>query len=329
MRKAGVLSILFAVTLLTVGVIAEAQQSAKVYRIGILPPGSISPRMHLVEAFRQSLGELGYVEGHNIALVIRSAEQGPEQLPDRAAELVRLKVNVILTGSPPAIHAAQQATRTIPIVMAGHPDPLGAGVVASLARPGGNITGLSLTAGPEIYGKRLELLKEAVPRVSRVAFLFNPTDRGQTLQMKETEVAAQTLGMQLQRLDVRSPNDLDRAFEVAITARAGALFILDSPLFNNQRTRIVDLAVKNRLPTMYGFIESVDAGGLMAYGVHLPDLWRRAAIYVDKILKGAKPADLPVEQPTKFELVINLKTAKQIGLTIPSEVLARANRLIK
>jgi ABC-type uncharacterized transport system substrate-binding protein len=328
MKKAAVLSILLVAVQLAVAVIAEAQQTAKVYRIGILPPGPISPRMHVVDAFREALSDLGYFEGQNMALVIRSAEQNLEQLSDRAAELVRLKVDVILTASPPAIRAAQEATRTIPIVMAGHPDPVKAGVVQSLARPGGNITGLSRLA-PELSGKRLELLKEVIPKVSRIAFLFNTTDPGQKVQTRDMEVIAEALGVQLQRLEVRSPDDLDRAFDAAIRSRAGALLILDSPLFNTHRTRIVNLAAKNRLPVIYGFGESVEAGGLMAYGVNVVDLWRRAATYVDKILKGARPADLPVEQPTKFELVINLKAAKQIGLTIPPNVLARADRVIK
>ena len=317
------------ITLVVCGAVAQAQQPAKVYRIGILTAGPISPRMHFVEAFRQGLGELGYVEGQHFALVIRSPEQGPEQLPDRAAELVRLKVDVILTASPVAIQAAQQATRTIPIVMAGHSDPVAAGVVASLARPGGNITGLSSTAGLEIYGKRLELLKEVVPKLSRIAFLFNPTVPAYAAVVRETEVPAQALGVQLQALEVRSPNDIESAFQAAIKARAGALLLHDNPLFNTHQTRIVDLAVKNRLPAMYGFTNFVDAGGLMVYGVSLADLWRRAATYVDKMLKGAKPADLPVEQPMKFELIINLKTAKQIGLTIPPNVLVRADRVIK
>ena len=307
---------------------AGTQQPPAVYRIGVLPPGPISPRMHLVEAFRQGLGELGYVEGHSFALVIRSPEQAPEQLPDRAAELVRLKVDVIVTASPPAIRAAQPATRTIPIVMAGHPDPVEAGLVVSLARPGGNITGLSIIS-PELSGKRLELLKAVVPRVSRIAFLFNPTDPGNALQKRETEVAARALVVQLQGLEVHSSNDLERAFQAAIRVRAGALLILDSPLFNTHRTRIVNLAAKNRLPAMYGFRESAEVGGLMAYGPNLPDLWRHAAVFVDKILKGAKPADLPVEQPTRFELVINLRTAKTLGLTIPQSVLIRADQVIQ
>jgi putative ABC transport system substrate-binding protein len=285
--------------------------------------------MHLVEVFRQGLGELGYVEGHNLALVIRSPEKGPDQLPDLAAELVRLKVDVIVTGGPPPIQAAKEATRTIPLVMAGHPDPVAGGLVASLARPGGNITGLSITAGLELYGKRLELLKEVVPKVSRVAFLFNPTTPANALQAKETEVAARALGVQLQALEVRSPNDIDSGFQAANKARAGALLTLDSPLFNTHRTRIVDLAAKNRLPAMYGFSEFVDAGGLMVYGVNLPDVWRRTAIHVDKILKGTKPAELPVEQPTKFDFVINLKAARQIGLTIPPQVLAQADKVIR
>ncbi len=285
--------------------------------------------MHFVEAFRQGLRELGYVEGHNFALLIRSPEQGPQQLPDRAAELVRLKVDVILTASPQAIQAAQQATRTIPIVMAGHGDPVQAGVVASLARPGGNITGLSSTAGLEIYGKRLELLKEVVPKVSRIAFLFDPAVPGNALRVRETEVPAQALGVQIRGLEVRSPNDLESAFQAAIRARAAALLTVDGPLFNTHRARIVDLAAKNRLPAIYGFTDFADAGGLMVYGVSLTDLWRRAAVYVDKILKGTKPADLPVEQPMKFEFIVNLTAAKQIGLTIPPNVLVRADKVIK
>jgi putative ABC transport system substrate-binding protein len=284
--------------------------------------------MRYVEAFRQGLGELGYVEGRNFALMIRSPEQGQEQLPDRAAELVRLQVDVIVTAGPPAIQAAQQATRTIPVVMAGHGDPVGAGVVASLARPGGNITGLS-SFSSDLIGKRLELLKAVVPRVSRIAYLFNPTDPVISLRKRETEFAAQALEVQLQALEVRSPEDLEEAFQAAIRARAGALLTVDNPLFNTHRTRIVESAAKNRLPAMYGFTDFTDAGGLMAYGVQLPDLWRRAAWYVEKILKGAKPADLPVEQPRKFELIINLTTAKQIGLTIPPSVLARADKVIR
>ena len=327
-----IIHVALSAVLIALCVAAEAQQPAKVYRIGILLAGPISPRMQYVEAFRQGLGKLGYVEGHNFALVIRSAEQGPEQLPDRAAELVRLRVDVILTAAPPAIQAAQQATRTIPIVMAGHGDPVVAGVVASLARPGGNITGLSSTAGLEIYGKRLELLKEVVPKASRIAFLFNPADSDSgtvAARMRETEVAAKALGVQLQALEVRSADDFEGAFRAAIKARAAALLTVDGPLFNTHRTRIVDLAAKNRLPAMYGFSDFADAGGLMVYGVNLTDLWRRAAIHVDKILKGRKPEDLPVEQPMKYEFIINLIAAKRIGLTVPPNLLVRADRVIR
>ncbi len=314
--------------LLAVPLAAEAQQPAKVYRIGLLLAGPISPRTHLVEAFRQGLGELGYVEGQNFALVIRSAERGAEQLPDRAAELVRLNVDVIVAVTTPAVQAAQHATRKIPIVMVSIADPVATGFVASLVRPGGNTTGFSIIS-PELSGKRLQLLKEVVPRVSRIAVLFNPTDPGNALQMRETEAAARVLGVQLQALEVRSLNDLETAFQAAIKARAGATFTLDSSLFYTHRTRIVELAAKHRLPTIYGFREFVEAGGLMAYAVNLADMWRRTAVFVDKILKGTKPADLPVEQPTRFELVINLKTAKALGLTIPQSVLIRADQVIQ
>lgn len=323
-------SVIFALSILMAPRAADAQQATEVYRIGIFLAGSVAPRLHFVEAFRQGLLELGYVEGQNFAIVIRSAEQGLEQLPDLAAELVRLKVDVIVTGGPLPAQAAQQATRTIPIVMAGHPDPVAAGLVVSLARPGGNVTGLSIIAGMEMYGKRLELLKEVVPKVSHIAFLFNPTDDPMVaLQMREIEVAARALGVQLQGLEVRSPNDLERAFQAAIRAHAGALLILDNFLFNTHRRRIVDLAAKNRLPAMYGFRDFVDAGGLMVYGVHIPDLFRRTAAYVDKILKGAKPGDLPVEQPKKFELVLNMKTAQALGITFPPTLLILADEVLQ
>ncbi len=307
---------------------AEAQQPARVHRIGILLSGPISPRMHLVEAFRQDLRELGYAEGHNIALVIRSAEQGPEQLPDRAAELVRLNVDVIVAVATPAVQAAQQATRKIPIVMVSVVDPVATGFVASLARPGGNTTGLSILSA-ELSGKRLQLLKEVVRGVSRVAVLWNPTNPSTVLQIGPTKVAAKALGVRLQPLEVRGPQDLESAFQAATRGRAGALIALDDSLFYGERTRVVALAAKSRLPAMYGFREFVDAGGLMAYAVNQADLWRRAAILVDKILKGAKPADLPVEQPTRFELVINMKTAKALGLTFPQSILIRADQVIQ
>jgi putative tryptophan/tyrosine transport system substrate-binding protein len=328
MKRAAVPSILVAVGLLVVAVMAEAQQPKKVPRIGILPPGPISERMHLWEAFRQGLRELGYVEGKNITLVFPSAEVKPERLPDLAAELVSLKVDVIVAAGTVAVQAAREATKTIPVVTPIITDPVEAGFVASLARPGANITGLTLIS-VQLSGKRLELLREVVARISRVAVPSNPAALNSQLQMRETEVAARALGVQLQPLDVRNPDDFDRVFRAATKDRADALIALDDPFLFTHRTRIVKLATKSRLPAIYGFREFVETGGLMSYAANLSDMYRRAATYVDKILKGAKPADLPVEQPTKFEFIINLKAAKQIGLTIPPNVLARADRVIK
>ena len=307
---------------------AEAQQPTKVPRIGYLTGVSLSANSARIEAFRQGLRELGYVEGKNIVIEWRSAEGKLDRLPALAAELVRLKVDVIVTAGPPATRAAKEATITIPIVMAQDTDPVGNGFVASLARPGGNITGLS-TLAPEISGKRLELLKEIVPRLSRVAVLGTSTHPGNAQALRELELAAEAFGVQLQYLDVLGPKDIETAFRAASKGRADAVLVLASPILNSQRTQVADLAVKNRLPAIYRQSEYVEAGGLMTYGVNLTDLFRRAATYVDKILKGAKPADLPVEQPTKFEFIINLKAAKQIGLTIPPNVLVRADRVIK
>jgi putative tryptophan/tyrosine transport system substrate-binding protein len=328
MKRAAVPSIMIAVVLLAIAVIAEAQQPKKVPRIGILPPVPISERVHLWEAFRQGLRELGYVEGQNITLVFPSAEVKPEGLHDLAAELVSLKVDVIVAPTTRAAQAAMDATRTIPIVIPVVTDPVGIGLVTSLARPGGNVTGLT-TIASDLSGKRLELLKEVVPGVSRIAVLSNPTNAAVPPQMRETEVTARALGVQLQRLEVRGPDDFDRVFQAATKERAGALITLEDAFVFTQRTRIVKLAAKNGLPAMYGFREFVDAGGLMSYAANLADMYRRAATYVDKILKGRKPADLPVEQPTKFEFIVNLKAAKQIGLTIPPNVLVRADRVIK
>jgi len=314
--------------LLAAPLAAEGQPAGRVYQIGVLPPGPIAPRAHLWDTFRQGLRALGYVEGQNIAVVIRSPEQGPQQLPDLAADLVRLKVDVIVATGTPGIGAAQRATRTIPIVMAASIDPVGTGFVASLARPGGNITGLDLLSG-DLAGKRLQLLRETVPGLSRVAVLWNPSAPEAVAQWKITQAAAQTLGMQLQSLEVRRSDEFESAFQAAIRKRAGALILLDDTLLYTHGTKIIDLAAKSRLPVMYGFREHVEAGGLMVYGASLRDLYRRAAIYVDKILKGAKPADLPVEQPTKFDLAINLKTAKALGLTIPQSLLQRADEVIQ
>jgi len=328
MRKTGVSSILFFVVLLAIAVIAEAQQPKKVARIGFLAAVSHSANSARFEAFRQGLRELGYVEDKNIVIEWRYAEGKLDRLPALAAELVRLKVDVIVSGGSTATRPAKEATNTIPIVMAQDTDPVGSGFVASLARPGGNITGLA-TLAPEISGKQLEFLKEIVPRLSRVAVLGSSTRSGNAQSVKETELAAGASGVRLQYLDLRSPKDIEPAFRAASNGRADAVLVLTSSVATSQRTQIIDLATKNRLPAIYDRAEFVEDGGLITYSVSSTDLFRRAATYVDKILKGAKPADLPVEQPKKFELIINLKAAKQIGLTIPPNLLARADRVIK
>ena len=328
MRKAGVLSILFLVVLLDVAVIAEAQPLTKHSRIGFLNVGTPATSPARQEVFRQGLRELGYVEGKNIVIEWRYAEGKPDRLPAIAADLVRLKVDVIVTGGGISTRSAKDATVTIPIVMTQDIDPVGNGFVASLARPGGNITGLS-TLAPEISGKQMELLKEIVPKFARVAVLGTTTNPGTAQALKETELAAGAFKVQLQYLDVLGSKDIDTGFQTASKARADAVLVLISSVLNTHRAPVVNLAVKSRLPVIYPFPEFVEAGGLISYGVSFADLWRRAATYVDKILKGAKPADLPVEQPTKFELIINLKAAKQIGLTIPPNVLVRADKVIK
>jgi putative ABC transport system substrate-binding protein len=307
---------------------AAAQQPAKVPRIGFLitsSPSAIAPRM---DAFLQGLRELGYLDGKNIVIERRYAEGKFDQLPALAAELVSLKVDVIVTSGPTATRPAKSATSTIPIVMTFDDDPVGSGFVASLARPGGNITGLS-TLSPEISGKQLELLKEIVPKLGRVAVIGTSTRQGTEQTLKEMEPAAGAFGVKLQYLDVQNSKDIESVFQAATRGRADAILVVQSPVFNSHRAQMADLAAKSRLPAAYPRREFVEDGGLMSYGVNISDLDRRAAGYVDKILKGAKPADLPVEQPTKFELVINLKAAKQIGLTIPPNVLARADRVIK
>jgi putative tryptophan/tyrosine transport system substrate-binding protein len=316
--------------LLAAPLAAEAQPAAKVARIGYLSP-NLATSPHLHEAFRQGLRDLGYVEGRNVVFEYRSAEGKFERLPALAAELVALKVDVIVTSSTEGVLAAKQATRTLPIVLAGAADPVGSGLVTSLARPGGNVTGLSALI-PELVGKCLELLTQAVPGVSRVAVLRQPgalPERTEQDMLKGADVAARALGVRLQVVEARGPDDFDRAFSDMTRARAGALTVLGSTTFMMERRRLVDLAAKNRLPAVYSLREFVDAGGLMAYGPNIADLFRRAATYVDKILKGAKPGDLPVEQPTKFELVINLKTAKALGLTIPQSLLLRADEIIQ
>ena len=328
MKKAGLLSILFAVVLLAVAVVAEAQQAKKVPRIGFLGAAYPSTNAARIEAFRQGLRALGYVEGKNIIIEWRWAEGKPERLPDLAAELVRFKVDIIVTAGPAATGSAKEATSTIPIVMAQDSDPVQSGFVASLARPGGNITGLS-TLAPEVSGKRLELLKEIIPKLSRVAVLGISTRPGNAQSLKEVELAAGAFKVQVQYLDVLDVKEIETAFRAATKGRAEAVLVLQSPFFNSQRKQIVDLAIKNRLPVNFPQNEYVEEGGLMSYAPNYADLFRRAATYVDKILKGAKPADLPVEQPRKFEFVVNLKAAKQIGLTIPPNVLARGDKVIK
>jgi ABC-type uncharacterized transport system substrate-binding protein len=305
---------------------AEAQQPTKIPRIGYLTADSRSAHADVrAEAFREGLRELGYVEGRNIVIEWRNAEGKLDRLPALAAELVRLKVDVIVTGGPTATRPVKEATSTIPVVMTQDSDPVGNGFVASLARPGGNITGLSNLA-QEISGKRLELLKEIVPKLSRVAVLGVSTNPGNSQSLRETELAAGALGVQIQYLDIRDSKDIDAALRTASKGRADAVLVLNFP--GNISRGIPDLAVKNRLPAIYYNSTIVDGGGLMSYGASINDLDRRAATYVDKILKGTKPADLPVEQPKKFEFIINLKAAKQIGLTIPPNVLARADRVI-
>jgi len=316
--------------LLTVPLAVEAQPvSARVPRIGFLAlnPGA---NPHLREAFLQGLRDLGYVEGRTIVIEYRDAEGKLERLRALGAELVALKVDVIVTGGgTPVALAAQQATRTLPVVFSSATDPVTDGLVTSLARPGGNLTGLSNLA-PELVGKCLEQLKEAVPKVGLVAVLWQPgAIGGRTDMLKPAEVAARALGVRPQFIEAQGPADFDRAFSDMARAHAGALAVLGSAIFNSERRRLVDLAAKHRLPTVYTSRDFVDAGGLMTYGPNLADSFRRAAAYVDKILKGAKPADLPVEQPTKFELVVNLKTATALGLTIPPSLLQRADQVIQ
>jgi putative ABC transport system substrate-binding protein len=307
---------------------AEAQQPKKVLRIGILfggRPPAVSDRL---EAFRQALNELGYVEGKNIVIEARYAEGKLDQLPALASELVRLNSDVIVTGGPQSTRSAKNATSTIPIVMGQDSDPVGSGFVASLARPGGNISGLS-NFNAELGGKRLELLKEIVPKLSRMTVIGTSTEPANALFLKEAHLGAAALGIKLQYADVRGTKDLEAGFLEATKGRADAVLVLAASILFSQRTKIADLAAKRQLPAMYISREFVEDGGLISYGTSVPDLFRRAAIYADKILKGANPGDLPIEQPTKFELVINLKAAKQIGLAIPANVLARADKVVK
>jgi putative tryptophan/tyrosine transport system substrate-binding protein len=328
MKKAAAPSVFVIATLLAVAVIAEAQQPKKVPRIGYLTVPPLSANMARVEAFRQGLRELGYVEGKNVVIEWRSADGKVERQGELAAELVRLKVDLIVTSGPTMTRSAKDASATIPIVMAQDSDPVGNGFVASLPRPGGNITGLSVLA-PELSGKQLELLKEIIPKLSRVAVIGNSNEPANAKILKEIELAAGPLGVKPQPVDVLSPKDIPIGLRAATKAHADALVVLASAVLSDHRKEVANLALKSRLPAVYPESRWCDDGGLMSYGTSLTDLSRRAATYVDKILKGIKPADLPVEQPTKFEFVINLKAAKQIGLTIPPEVLARADKVIK
>jgi len=319
---------LIIVALTVCGARAEAQQPTKVPRIGRLTAPSASAESARTEAFRQGLRDLGYVEGKNIVIEYRSAEGKLDRLPALAAELVRLKVDIIVTDGSRSTRSAKEATTTIPIVMAQDPDPVGNGFVASLARPGGNITGLS-NLGPELSGKRLELLKEVVPKLSRVAVFRTSTFPGNAQNLRETELAAGALALKLQYLDVLDPKDIEAAFRGASKGRADGVLVLNGSVASSQLKQLADLATKSRIPAIYYRVDYVENGGLMSYATSITDLSRRAATYVDKILKGAKPADLPVEQAKKFEFTINLKAAKQIGLTIPPNVLVRADRVIK
>jgi putative ABC transport system substrate-binding protein len=307
---------------------ARAQQLAKLPRIGILWPNPLAASGHLVDAFRQGLSELGYVEGQNMMIEFRSAEGRMERLPDLAAELVRLSVDVIQTATSPTIRAAQQATRTIPIVMGNSQDPVSEGFVASLARPGGNITGQTLFS-PDLAAKRLQLLKDVIPTLTRVAVLWHVDDPALALALRETVIAANALRLEFRSLGVRGPDEFEAAFRTAMQENAGALIVLENILSFRYRAEIARLANGSRMPAMYGLREYAEAGGLIAYGPNLAQMYRRSATYVDKILKGTKPADLPVEQPVRFELLLNLKTAKTLGLTVPPGVLAIADEVIE
>jgi putative ABC transport system substrate-binding protein len=330
MKKAAVPSILVAVVLLALGVTAEAQQPGKIFRIGFLDGSTAAGMAGLVDAFRQELSKLGWTEGKNITIEYRFAEQKRERVPELAAELVRLKVDLIVTSGTPPATAAKKATTAIPIVMTNVGDPVGAGLIGSLARPGGNVTGLS-SLGIELNTKRLEILKDAVSKLGRVGLLWpHGGTIGIDLQLKEIRPAAVTLKLKLEEIETQlDAKGLENAFQTAKQKQVGAIMTTSGPLFFAERKRIVELAGKHRLPAIYFQKEFVDEGGLMSYGTDNADLYQRAAVYVDKILKGAKPADLPVQQATKFEFVINLKAAKQIGLTLSPEFLSRANKVIK
>jgi len=329
MRSRALAGLVLLLALAAAGRPSDAQPTSRIPKIGFLASPSQVSVAHLIAAFKQGLRELGYAEGRTVLLEVRFAEGAAERLPQLARELVALKPDVIVATNDAAIAAVRRETHAIPIVMALSADPAGAGFVASLARPGGNVTGLS-TLSPETSGKRLELLKEVIPGLSRVALLWNPDSRGNLLDYKQTEVAARALHVELQSIELSRVEDLDRAFSEVTKGRAQGLIVASgNPIIVARRDRLGSFAQRSRLPSIYGLREYVDDGGLMSYGPSTADLFRRAATYVDKILKGAKPADLPVEQPTQFELVINLKTAKALGLTIPPALLRRADHVIQ
>ena len=327
--KRGITGLAVCPLLAALGLPADAQQQNKIIRIGYLSERPAAQEKILLPAFVQALHELGYTEGKNLVIEQRHMEAGQsEKLRGLAVELVRLKVDVIVASGGAEAEAAKQTTRMIPIVFAVHADPVGTGLVDSLARPGGNVTGLSDFHG-DLVAKRLELIKEVVPPASRIAFLWNSASSSGPPQFKQLQTAAPALGITLLSFEVKGPDDFERAFTAMRKERPAALVVHGNPLLTTHQRRIFEFVVKNRLPAIYTHEQWVEAGGLISYGAHFPDLWRRAATYVDKILKGARPADLPVEQPIKFYLVISLKTAKQIGLTVPPNVLARANKVIR
>lgn len=320
-------AIIVTLAILLAPLATDAQQTEKVYRLAVLRPGP--PQPHLVKALEDGLRELGYVEGRNLAIEYRSAEGRPERLPELAAELVRLRPDVIIPLSTPAAVAAKQATTTIPIVMVSPGEPVAAGLVASLARPGGNVTGLTLEVTPETSGKQLQLLTEVVPKVQRVAVLMNPAYAPNAARWNETQRAARSLGVALVSAEVRTAGDIEGAFATMRQEKTDALLVLGDPLVFPLRHQIGDLAARNRLPSASPYREAADAGGLISYGPNFPAVYRRIGTYVDKILKGARPADLPIEQPTKFELVINLRTARALRLEIPQPILSLADYVIE
>jgi len=323
------LSLVVALSSLVAPLAAVAQPTGKVYRMGVLTGGSATAPSPPLEAFRQGLREFGWVEGQNIVVEYRFAEGRLDRLPALAAELVRLKVDVIAAGPTPPAVAAKNATATIPIVMMGAAEPVELGLIASLARPGGNVTGLSWSVNLELIGKELELLKETVPKVRRVAILWNPANPAHAIAVGHLKDAARSLGLQLQLLEARGPNDFDGAFAAMAKQRVDALLVVADTIFLVHRARLADLEAKYRLPSMHGLLQNVEAGGLMSYGPNTVATWRRAAFFVDRILKGIKPADLPVEQPTQYELVINVKTARALRLTIPPSLVLRADQVIE